>query len=326
MQPESGNSSTERVFGYVRCSTTAQLDKDGPVRQVEAIKAFCDRHKLQLLTVYEDGISGAELDRPQFHEMLVAAKEVGVTGIVLEKQDRLARDLIVQETLLARVSQAGLKVYFSDQGLYDAVSAENDPTRKLIRQILGAVSEFDRKNIRMRLYAGLKRAAQLRGYWTPRGFGYTEPERLTLTRIYELWLAGNNYREISDILNEEGFHALPNGSTKWTPSAVRRCVVVPTRWGLVDLGRDVMEAQMTDKIFGGVYAAEVVAVEWNCETGEQKRHVLPQELGAEFPQPWELAGKAPKDMLFSLPTWRKALKEEVVKLYEEELEEQEIAS
>ena len=56
--------------------------------------------------------------------------------------DRLARDLIVQETVLAEVKRLGGEVFSTSAAEAGYLSDDpDDPSRKLIRQVLGAVAE-----------------------------------------------------------------------------------------------------------------------------------------------------------------------------------------
>jgi DNA invertase Pin-like site-specific DNA recombinase len=77
-------------------------------------------------------------------------------GVVVYRLDRLARDLIVQETLLAEVWRMGREV-FSTSAAEQGYLADDPhaPSRKLIRQVLGAVNEYERSMIsHYRLAAG----------------------------------------------------------------------------------------------------------------------------------------------------------------------------
>ena len=57
---------------------------------------------------------------------------------MLSSPDRLARDLLVSEVLLAQFRDLGVRVVAADSGT-DLTAADEDPTRVLIRQVLGAV-------------------------------------------------------------------------------------------------------------------------------------------------------------------------------------------
>lgn len=143
------------VFAYTRVSGKGQIDKDGPARQTLAIQEFCKANRLDLDTsnlYFEPGISGTteSIDRPAFSAMILRIeqfRESGgeVEGIVVERLDRLARDLMVSELLLAECRSHSLKVFSTDQGsLIDVAADDGDPTRVLIRQILGALAQWEK--------------------------------------------------------------------------------------------------------------------------------------------------------------------------------------
>ena len=52
-----------------------------------------------------------------------------------ENASRLARDLMVQEVVLAQFRKVGVRVIAADAGT-DLTVADGDPTRTLIRQVL----------------------------------------------------------------------------------------------------------------------------------------------------------------------------------------------
>ncbi len=156
------------VFGYIRVSGKSQVDGDGPERQQLAIEAFCKAHNLRLLGFFSDlAVSGATdySNREQFAAMLAAVIAASddpaqcLHGIVVERMDRLARDLMVSELAVRELRKQKLALYAADQGaLVDQANTDIDPTRKLIRQIFGALAEWDKTNIVRRLRAARERA------------------------------------------------------------------------------------------------------------------------------------------------------------------------
>ena len=67
-----------------------------------------------------------------------------------------ARALMVGEVILQQLTSAGFKVIATDSGT--DLSADSDgPTRRLIRQVLGAVAEFDPRVTVMKLRAARER-------------------------------------------------------------------------------------------------------------------------------------------------------------------------
>lgn len=62
------------------------------------------------MNVYrEEGVSGTKesVDRPAWSELMTALHANGVKIVIIEKLDRLARDLMVQETIVADLRKNG---------------------------------------------------------------------------------------------------------------------------------------------------------------------------------------------------------------------------
>ena len=104
------------------------------------------------------GVSGAkDLDnRPGLAALLDRVESNGVKIVLVENATRLARDLMVEEVILQQLTSACCKVIATDSGT-DLTADSDDPTRRLIRQVLGAVAEFDRRVTVMKLRAARER-------------------------------------------------------------------------------------------------------------------------------------------------------------------------
>ena len=79
----------------------------------------------------------------------------GVRTVIVERADRLARDLMVQEVIVGQFSKIGARILTADG--VDLTNDGDDPTRRLIRQVLGAVSEFDKRVTVLKLRAARER-------------------------------------------------------------------------------------------------------------------------------------------------------------------------
>jgi len=100
-------------------------------------------------TLSDEGISGSNAweIRKALPEALRAAQEGRAQGIVVHRLGRLARDLIAQELLLREVRRLGGEVFSTSAGEAGYLTDNpDDPSRTLIRQILGAVSEYERNS------------------------------------------------------------------------------------------------------------------------------------------------------------------------------------
>src|ERR1035437_9726533 len=202
-----------RAFGYVRVSGRGQIDGDGPQRQRDAIQKFCYDYSLNPLSFFmEEAVSGTidGLSRPVFLQMIqeieLVQKEQGTPEgvcIVLERLDRLARDLIVSEIILKECSIRSIPVYAADQGQkLDQASVGADPTRKLIRQILGAVSEWEKSVIVKKLRAARDRKRQETGRCEGvKPFGSEPGEEVTLALMQEGRKQGVSFSCIAGDMN-----------------------------------------------------------------------------------------------------------------------------
>lgn len=219
---------------YARTSDT-NGDADSIENQVEACRAWAAANGHVIVDVFEDdGLSGklSIAERPGLTSAvaLIEAGEAG--GLIVHRLDRIARALHVQEAVLATIWEAGARPF-------EAVSGEipeddpDDPMRRFVRQVRGAVHELERGIIVARLAGGKRRAAaQGRYIGGPRlhrkyGFDlidgeYVErpEEQAVIARMRELREARRSLREIAARLTAEGI-APPSGDV-WFPNTVSR--------------------------------------------------------------------------------------------------------
>lgn len=156
----------KRVFIYTRVSTTQQLDGGGLPRQLEICQSFVDAKEWSVARIFTEAESGSveTMDRPQLREAIsLCTPSTGVSAIVVERADRIARDLIVSELFFRECKAAGVEVYSADTG-EELVNADADPTRILIRQILGALAQWEKTQIARKLLAGRKRMKEKTGF------------------------------------------------------------------------------------------------------------------------------------------------------------------
>ena len=135
-----------QAVAYLRTSSAANVgaDKDSERRQREAIHAFAERAGFEVVdTFYDAAVSGADpVDaRPGFQAMLKRVEGNGVRTILVETANRFARDLMVQEVGYAMLRERGIELIAADS---PQSFIEDTPTARLIRQVLGAVAEFEK--------------------------------------------------------------------------------------------------------------------------------------------------------------------------------------
>jgi len=209
----------KRVFIYRRVSTKEQLDGSGLDRQYQACWNFCDSKGWLVPRLFTEQESGSvdTADRAVLSEAIsLCTPATGVTAIVVERADRIARDLIVSELFFRECREKGIEVYAADSG-EELVNAESDPTRKLIRQILGALAEWDKAQIAKKLLAGRKRKKAETGFHcggTP-SFGHKPEEKLAVEHILILHRQGFSIRKICRKLNYSPKYAEVRKVRKW---------------------------------------------------------------------------------------------------------------
>src|SRR4051812_30353919 len=131
-----------KAFGYVRVSGKGQMEGDGPVRQELAIKHYARTAGIRLAKVFQESVSGTNEgeDRPVWVEMIAAILANGVDTVIVESLGRLARDLMVQEYILSDLQRRGITLISTQEPDLGG----DDPTRVLLRQIVGAIAQYDR--------------------------------------------------------------------------------------------------------------------------------------------------------------------------------------
>ncbi len=199
-----------KAFAYIRVSGKAQIGGDGPDRQREKIAAFRDKCGLEdFREFFEEGVTGTidGLDRPAFLALVNEAEQTPHSCIVVERMDRLARTLVVQEVLLAECKKRGIKVFSADRGeLVDQASDGADPSVVLIRQILGAVAQWEKSVIVMKLKAAKDRKRRETGRCEgPKPYGATPAEQQIVQYAHGLKGMGHPYSHIAGSMNLSGY-------------------------------------------------------------------------------------------------------------------------
>jgi DNA invertase Pin-like site-specific DNA recombinase len=222
--------SKQRVIGYTRVSTAEQVDGFGLEVQEAKIRAYCRSEGLQLVAIVRDegqsGSNGLD-DRLGLAEGLARIERGDATALVVYRLDRLARDLILQETIHARLETGGASVLSVSEPAVDG----DDATRILVRQLLGGIAQYERAVIRGRMMAGKAAKVAKGGYGGGRpAYGYdardkalvvNEAEQKVVARIGDLHDAGSSLRDICAALESEGVRTKRGGHT-WQPNTVRR--------------------------------------------------------------------------------------------------------
>jgi DNA invertase Pin-like site-specific DNA recombinase len=138
---------------YFRTSSATNVgaDKDSLKRQQDAVRAYAQAHGLEIVREFNDpAVSGADpvMSRPGFAEMLGYMLGNGARTVLVENASRFARDLAVQIAGHDLLKGHGITLIPVDAPNH---FQDETPTATMVRSILGAVSQFEKEALVLKL-------------------------------------------------------------------------------------------------------------------------------------------------------------------------------
>jgi predicted site-specific integrase-resolvase len=133
----------QKAFAYLRVSGKGQVDGDGFPRQVAAIRQYAAINGYRIVRVFrEEGVSGLTEweNRPAFSEMMALLLADGTRTVLVERLDRVARELLVQESIIADFARKRLTLV----SVNEPDMCSGDPARIMFRQMLGVFSQYEK--------------------------------------------------------------------------------------------------------------------------------------------------------------------------------------
>jgi DNA invertase Pin-like site-specific DNA recombinase len=173
-----------RAAIYARCSTEEQ----NTGLQLRELGALAERRGWTPLEPYVDVISGAKDSRPALDMLLADVRTGKVDVVAVWALDRLGRSLRHLLSLSSEFEARGVDLVVATQPI-DTTT----PAGRLVYAVLGAVAEFERSMIAMRVKAGI---ARRKAAGKPVG-RQRRATRAQVERIVELRREGRSWRKIS---------------------------------------------------------------------------------------------------------------------------------
>lgn len=172
-----------QALAYLRTSSAANVgaDKDSDKRQRQAIEGFAKSAGYELVGEHYDmAVSGADPIeiRPGFAAMIERIEANGARTIIVETANRFARDLMVQEVGFARLKAQGVTLIAADS---PTAFVDDTPTARLVRQVLGAIAEFDKTMTVAKLKGARERKRREKGRCEGRKSRQERLQRLAAT-------------------------------------------------------------------------------------------------------------------------------------------------
>jgi DNA invertase Pin-like site-specific DNA recombinase len=201
----------KQAVGYCRVSSKGQTDGTGLDRQEQIIKQYARKNKYQLVKVYQEAMTGTKADRPEFTQMLADLLSNSCRVIIIERLDRLARDLGVQLQLVGLLCSKGLTLISADTEQDVTAAFSGDPMLKAMIQVQGVFSELDKsmlvKKLRKAREAKKAKTGRCEGI---KPYGFYPGEDKIIKRIKQLYRKPHGqprmgYRAMARQLNAEGF-------------------------------------------------------------------------------------------------------------------------
>jgi DNA invertase Pin-like site-specific DNA recombinase len=148
-----------QAIGYMRTSSATNVGegKDSEARQRKAIEGYAKSAGFVIVEwFYDKAVRGADAitERPGFAAMLDRIAGNGVRTIIVEGPDRFARDLAVQLAGHDHLRKLGVTLIPATAPDF---FTEDTPTAVLVRQVLGAIAQFDKATIVAKLKAARDR-------------------------------------------------------------------------------------------------------------------------------------------------------------------------
>ena len=200
------------AVAYLRTSSATNVGegKDSQTRQWLAIEDFAQRagYSIREPAYYDAAVSGADpIDaRPGFRTLLShLAENPEVRVILVETASRFARDLIVQETGYRLLQERGIELVAADS---PGSFLDDSPTAQLVRQVMGAISQFEKASVVAKLRGARERKRAASGKCEGRkSHQELRPQAVALARRLRRKRAGVrlSYREIAAELARQGW-------------------------------------------------------------------------------------------------------------------------
>ena len=204
-----------KAYAYLRVSGKGQVQGHGFDRQLETIRKFCDSATFEIVDEFKEQVSGTkdETERTEFSAMVHEILRDGVSTIIVESLDRLAREYRIQEQLLIYLASKNITLIAANTGEDITSAITSDPMKKAMVQMQGIFAELDKSLLVKKLRKSRERIRKVQGKCEGRkGYAESNPELLGLIRKLRRKPRSSimkrmTFDQVAERLNEDGKRA-----------------------------------------------------------------------------------------------------------------------
>ena len=216
-----------KAVRYIRTSSASNLEGDSESRQMDAITKYADSQGYEIVSgAYDQAVKGSDSihEREGFAKLIQYCVDNDVSVILCENASRFARDVIVQELGYRELKKLNLQLIHVDAPDY---FTGDSPSLTMIRQILGAVSEFEKSNLVSKLRVARERMKVKNGKCEGRKslrelMGETTFISM-LRQVKSLRKHNKNYASIAGVLASKGY-CQPQTGRPFNQSQIMRLI------------------------------------------------------------------------------------------------------
>ena len=162
-------------------------------------------------------------NRPAFMQMFNKLAENGTNLVLVSNQDRLSRQLLIQELIIRDFNELGISIISVANG---DLTNTDDEHANMVRQVIGSLIQMERHKLTRRLRIAREKVRNEKGKCEGRKpLQESNPDLLkAVLRLHRKSPKAprRTYKQISQILNDEGFTT--SKGTPITPNYV--CVII----------------------------------------------------------------------------------------------------
>ncbi|MDD6906310.1 MAG: recombinase family protein, partial [Finegoldia magna] len=200
----------KKAVAYGRYSTDMQREESIDA-QFRAIRDYCDRNKIELVSTYADeGISGTTDNRPEFQRMIKDAELGAFDYVIVHKLDRFSRSKYDSAIYKRKLKLAGVQLLSVLENL------DGSPESLILESVLEGMSEYYSRNLSREVKKGMRENAlkcKFNGGIPPLGYDIDDDKNYVINAheaeaiklIFDMFTKNYSYSEMMRKLNSLGY-------------------------------------------------------------------------------------------------------------------------